>query len=136
MVNSGYSDDPTITNEAELGRRIPPLHFIPDLNTGRIRPSTAAFKDHQNGSPMSVLLADVLIGSGRGPLDVLANFDYFALASITAGLARACRQGVARRPLPDELAHAEVFGKKTYGARKRFVAESSWIIPPPTSMIS
>ncbi len=130
MVNSGYSDDPTIANEAELWRRIPPWHFIPDLNTSRIRPSTAAFKDHQNGSPMSVLLADVLIGSGGGPLDVLANYDGFALASITAGLARDCGQGVARRPLLHEPAHAEVFGKKTRGVRKRFVDRSYWVVAP------
>ena len=50
-------DDPTIPDLAELWRRIPPWHLVKDDNLGRVRPSSAAFDNHPNGSPMSVLLA-------------------------------------------------------------------------------
>ena len=57
MPYDHYSDDPTIPDDAELWRRIPPWHFFHDANLGQIRPWSAAFEDHPNGSPMSVLLA-------------------------------------------------------------------------------
>src|SRR5438876_11908353 len=100
MENDGYSDDPTIPDEAELWRRIPPWHFVKDENLGQIRPSKAAFDNHPNGSPMSVVLADVVVETGRGPDAVLAGHRGFALAAITAGLARGGQEGVAREALP------------------------------------
>jgi hypothetical protein len=133
MGNGGYSDDPTIHDEAELWRRIPPWHFVKDENVGQVRPSKAAFDNHQNGSPMSVVLADVVTESGRDPSAVLAGHEGFALAAITAGLARQCEQGVARGPLSDEPAHAVVFGKKTDGVKKRLARGSRWIVPPSAS---
>jgi hypothetical protein len=60
-----YVDDASIADGAELWRRIPSWHFIYDENLGRMRPSTAAFEDHPNRSPMSVLLADVIFRGGR-----------------------------------------------------------------------
>jgi hypothetical protein len=57
MIIDSYIDDPTISDETELWRRIPPWHFFHDENLGRIRPSSAAFENHPDGSPMSVLLA-------------------------------------------------------------------------------
>jgi len=57
MPYDHYSDDPTIPDDAERWRRIPPWHFFHDENLRQIRPSSAAFEDHPNGSPMSVLLA-------------------------------------------------------------------------------
>ncbi len=62
MRTSSYADDPSIRDEAELLRRIPPEHVVPDQNQGAIRISSAAFKDHPNGSPMSVVLAEELAG--------------------------------------------------------------------------
>lgn len=131
MANAHYSDDVTILSPAELWRRIPPKHLVQDENLGRLRPSTAAFEDHPNGSPMSVALADVVIGTGRTPLGLLAGLEAYALASITAGLARECGQGVSREPLPNEPAHAVVFGRKTDRTRKRFSLECHWVVPPP-----
>lgn len=124
-----YEDDHTINDEDALWRRIPPLHFVPNAESG-IRISSAAFKDHPNGSPMSVDLAKVVTETGRGPEDIIRAHKDFALASITAGLARACRQGVARDPLPEEPAHALVFGKKTKAIRRKLASGSSWVIPP------
>lgn len=131
MSTASYADDPSIRDEAELLRRIPPQHFVPDQNQGGIRISSAAFKDHANGSPMSVVLAEELARTGRNPHDVLIGHDGFALAMITAGLARGCDQGVAREPLENEPAHAVVFGRKTHGIRRRLAAGARWMIPPP-----
>ena len=130
MGNGEYSDDSTILDEAELWRRIPPWHFVKDENLGQGRPSKAAFDNHPNGSPMSVVLADMVTESGRDPSTVLTGHEGFALAAITAGLARACEQGVAREPLSDEPAHAVVFGKKTDSVKKKLARGSRWIVPP------
>jgi hypothetical protein len=130
MPNAGYADDPTIPDPSELWRRIPPKQIVPDENLGGLRPSSAAFDNHRNGSPMSVHLADVLAELGRGPNTVLVGHDDFALAAITAGLARECGQGVARDPLPEEPAHGLVFGKKTKAVRKILALGYRWVIPP------
>lgn len=129
MTNDAHSDDPTISDEAELWRRIPPWHFVRDENTQRVRPSSAAFDDHPDGSPMSVLIAE----EAGAPNPVLANYEGFALASITAGLARMCKQGVARDPTPNEPAHALLFGKKSNSVRKQLAKQSHWVIAPPNS---
>jgi hypothetical protein len=93
----------------------PPWHFIHDENLGQIRPSSAAFEGHPNGSPMSVLLA----AEAGNPQNALVGHQGFALASITAALAREQGLGVARDPRPDEPAHAMVFGKKNKRISRR-----------------
>jgi len=131
MPNAGYVDDPTVPNDSELWRRIPPKLIVLDENMGRRRPSSAAFKNSRDGSPMSVFLADVLRELNRGPETVLAGHDDFALAAITAGLARECNQSVARDPLQGEPAHAVVIGKKTEAVRTKLALGSHWIVLPP-----
>ena len=80
MAFDEYSDDPTILDDAELWRRMPPWHFVDDRNLGQIRPSSAAIEDDPNGGPMSVIL-----GREAGdPQHALADHQGFALASITA----------------------------------------------------
>jgi hypothetical protein len=136
MADAGYADDITIPNEAELWRRVSPRHFVNDENLGIVRPSSAAFDDHPNGSPMSVYLAEVLIQMGRGPDTVLVGHNNFALAAITAGLARECGQGVARDPLPEEPPHALVFGQKTKPVSRKFALGSRWVVLPPQPQTS
>ncbi len=125
-----YVDDLTIKNEAPLWRRVPPHHFVFDDNRGTWRPSSAAFDDHPNGTPMSVVLGEDVAAASRTADSVLAGHEGFGLVSLPAGLARENRQGIVRRPLPDEPAHAEVFGKKTRGVRKALAKGSKWIVPP------
>lgn len=79
-----YGDDPTISDEAELWRRIPPWHVVSDQNSGQRRASSAAFDNDPDGSPMSVVLA----AESGGPAAALAGHPEYALATITAGLAR------------------------------------------------
>lgn len=125
-----YEDDPTIVDDAELWRRIPPWHVVEDKNRGGKRISKAAFEDHPDGSPMSVVLGGEVIASGRDAQSVVAGHAGFCLASVTAGLARSLNQGIMRKPLEEEPAHAEVFGKKTDSVRKRFARAAVWVIAP------
>jgi len=129
-VASLYEDDPSILNDDELWRRIPPWHVVEDGNRGGKRISKAAFEDHPDGSPMSVVLADEVKATGRDAHSIVEGYEEFCLASVTAGLARDLNQGVMRKPLDDEPAHAEVFGKKTDGVRKGFAREAVWVIGP------
>lgn len=130
MAERNYVDDPSVADAAVLWRRIPPWHFVLDENLGGFRPSSAAFENNPNGSPMSVVLADDVAASGRSPQDVLAGHAGFALAAFAAGLARECRQGVMRDPLPEEAAHALVFGEKPERVGRRIAKSATWVIPP------
>lgn len=130
MPDTAYGDDPTIANEAELWRRIPPRHFVFDENLGQVRPSSAAFDNHPDGSPMSVLLAGAVRAQSRAERDVLSGHDGFGLAAITAGLARRCDQGVAREPVPNEPVHAVVFGRKPKSIRRKLAKGSRWAVRP------
>lgn len=125
-----HVDDLSILEDEELWRRIPPWHIVEDRNLGRKRISKAAFEDHPDGTPMSVVLGQEVLAADRDAYSVISEHDKFCLASVTAGLARSLKQGVARSPLPDEPAHAEVFGKKTDGVRKRFAKNAKWVIGP------
>ena len=82
---SEFTEDKSIGDEEVLWRRIPPWHLIFDENLGRTRPSKAAFDDHPNGSPMSILLAAAVLESGRSAEQVLDAHNGFAMAAITAG---------------------------------------------------
>ena len=124
------TDDATILNDAELWRRIHPGWVVPDESADRMRVSSAAFANSRNGSPTSVLLATIVRETGRTDADVLAHFEGFALASLTAGQGRECKQEVARNPLPDEPAHAFVLGKKTKLAKRCLARSAVWVISP------
>jgi hypothetical protein len=128
---ANQADDPTIADEAPIWRRIPPWHVVFDENSRRFRPSSAAFEDHPNGTPMSVLLGEEVLNSGRSPESVLTAYEDFSLVSFSAQLAREIGQGIIRKPIPDEPAHAEVFGKKTASVKKAFSRRCEWVLPPP-----
>lgn len=132
MDYSNLEDDSTIRDECELLRRIPvkpKLNVIWDDNQSRWRPSSASFRDHSNGTPMSIVLKDELDKTGRDPAEVLIGHANFALASITAGFARNHQQRVAREPRPKEPAHGIVIGEKKKSGKKMAKA-ATWVIPP------
>lgn len=133
MSDEQYTDDTTIQDDIILWRRITKVQCIDDQNRGGKRPSSAAFYDHPNGTPMSVALEDVFfMKTSRDPNDYIKGYEnVVALASFTAGFARELGQKIIRTPLPEEPAHAEVPGKKTGSVRKKFAKKAQWIIPPP-----
>jgi len=82
---------------------------------------------------MSVYLSSVLASENRQASVVLAGHDGFALAAVSADLARSLSQTVHPDPLPDESSHAVVCGDKD--AKSRRVAKSLakaaiWIVGP------
>ncbi|MGH8188399.1 MAG: hypothetical protein ACREUC_17705 [Steroidobacteraceae bacterium] len=121
-----FVNDDTIANAESLLRRVPGRWWVYDDNLGRRRPTTAAFDDIE----MSVALETTLRARGYPPTAVLNSHEGFGLVSITAGLAREHGQAVARDPLPDDPAHAIVYGRKTDAARKRFSRECVCIVDP------
>lgn len=129
MADQSYADDPTIADDAALWRRIHPTWAVADENLGGLRVSSAAFENSPDGSPTSILIAETVRATGRGPEDVV--HEGYGLASLTAGHARECGQAVARDPLPDEPAHGLLAGSKTKSVRKRLAAAAAWIISPP-----
>lgn len=120
-----YQDDPTIDALALLWRRINPKHFVREKD-GTVRPSSAAFQDHPNGTPMSVVIAAECTHERA-----LTGYPGFGLAAITAGLARQHGQGIMRTPTEYEPAHADVFGPKLQNVKRALAKGSSWIVPPP-----
>ena len=130
MADHSYADDPTISDDAALWRRIHPSWIVEDENRSGVRVSSAAFDDSSDGSPMSVLLEAVVRETDRGVEGILSGFSSHGLASFTAGCARGCNQGVARDPLPDEPAHAFVFGPKSK-SNKRCLARRAVLIVQP-----
>ncbi|HUY33644.1 MAG TPA: hypothetical protein VMV69_12915 [Pirellulales bacterium] len=134
MAGGDYRDDLTISNDAVLWRNIPPRHFVLDENASAVRPSSAAFMDDPDNSPMSVLLGDEVLSSGRTAESIIANLEGFALAEFTASAVRECGQLVVRDPTDEEPAHALVVGdKKKRSIRRRIAENAKWLIPPGRS---
>ena len=74
MQNGPLSDDVSVLDDAELWRRIHPDLIIIDCNHpgGPVRrPSTGAFDNSSDEKAMSVLLAAVVLATGRTPKDTL-----------------------------------------------------------------
>jgi len=114
-----------------LLRRIPPRHFHFDENLGRVRPSSAAFEDDEDGDPMSVYREDVIHSEGGEASRVLVGYGGFAVASLTAGQFRSRTQTVFSDPLPEESAHCEICGPKPKATRRWFAQQALWAIAPP-----
>jgi hypothetical protein len=83
---------------------------------------------------MSVVLGQEVLDANRTPESVLSGHEGYGLASFTAGLARAKKQGIMRKPLPEEPAHAEVFGKKPRSVKNAFAKNCEWVLPPPETV--
>lgn len=128
-------NDPSVSSCSELWRRIHPKQIIFDESLGKIRPSSAAFKDSTNGTPMSVLSARLVSRSGRDEFSVLRPFPAEALAAFTAGFARSQQQGIELAPLENEPAHAHVFGSKEKRVRNEFAKRSIWAVEPDSKRL-
>ena len=123
-----FTDDPGIGAEELLLRRIPQVQWVYDGTQQRVRPSSAAFADHE----LSVDVAGLHVAAGRTVEAPLEGHAGCALASIAAGDARQRAQIVCLDPEPNNAAHALVVGKKTSGDRKHFARISSWVVDPST----
>lgn len=136
-VRDEWRDDPSVLDSENLWRRIHPAHIVPDANRGSLRPSSAAFGDSEDGSPMSVYLSSLVQQSDRRPADLLSDWRSFGLASIGAGNVRLLHLGVVRDPLPEEPAHGLVTGPKPRSVQRKLAKASTWVIlPSPTESLT
>ena len=126
MIDFDPDDDPSIPDEAKLLRRIPPIHFPGDRMTPG-RPSSAAFEDSPDGSPMSVNWEELC---HEHQFDSLEGHETFGLVSFTAGQARELGLSVFRWPLEGNPTHCGVARKKTKGIKKKLASESRWVVFP------
>jgi hypothetical protein len=122
-------DDLTIGGEAQLWRRVHPDWIVFDANVGRARLSSQAFQNLVDDK-LSVLLEEIVRAGGRTPLDVLAQYSGYCLASFSVGFARQYQQIVVRAPEPDEPAHCHLIGKKNKSVQRALAKQAEWVIPP------
>ncbi len=116
-------DDPGISDDDELLRRVPAYHWI-DCPGQRCRPSSLTFEDDPDGS-LSVDIARLTTLAA-----VLSGHAGYALIGFTARVARENGLIVVADPLPLNGAHAIVVGNKT-GSRRRALARLSvWVVAP------
>jgi hypothetical protein len=139
-----YKDDPSISDNDALLRRVPihPSQIVKDGNLGRYRPSSAAFSDHPDGSPMSVTLQTELENLGVPARQALIGYETtHVLVSFQASVARQYGQGIAREPIiagiqtdpifdAVQTAHGVVFGKKTKSTQRALAKAAIWVVAP------
>jgi hypothetical protein len=136
MSSAEYIDDPSIKDEDKLWRRIPPRHVFKDENLQKTRPSSAAFEDHPNGSPMSVFVERLVREADSSEMEVMLGHEEYALVAITAGFCRKLNLKISLEPHPDTPGHAVVFGNKTGSVKRKLAMEAIWIIPPTSEACS
>lgn len=141
MVVSQFEDDLSVLDDADLWRGIHRNRLGLDFcvyieKQKRYRPTSLAFQYGSKDNAISVLLADIVIASGRTANDVLDA--YAGLASLTAGQVRSMNHGVSREPTVAEEAHAQVFSKSSPVSvshskkiQRQMAKTSKWVIPPP-----
>jgi hypothetical protein len=128
MCQTARHDDPTITNEERLLRRVPLYQIVKDEDTGYARISSGAFKEKE----LSVNLESVLLGGG-GTVDAcLQKHQGYKLVSLTAGQVRQLQQIVCPDPEPpDNVSHGLVCGSKNSRRVHEGLRDSAqWVIPP------
>lgn len=125
------TDDSNIEADDQLFRRIPyqPAMIIRDDRLGVWRPTSAAFQDHPDGSPMSVDIASEMEAHNLTPQDCLHGHEStHALAAISVGIVRSIGLGVLKVPLDSNAAHGQVTGRKSRKNRKELARASDWIV--------
>lgn len=128
--DSLYPDDALVGDQAELWRRIHPTWWVKDENLGRGRISSAAFEDSRDRTPMSVTISDRLANKEEALVMFPQRFPGYGMASLTAGHARSCGQGVHPLPTQDDPAHAYVVGRKTDSTRRRLLRGTTVLLEP------
>jgi hypothetical protein len=131
MPDNQYPDNPSIKDTDQILRRIHPSHWIRDSNLGKIRPTSQAFKDSSDGTPMSINLNNLL----KSPEEAIEGYPGHLLVSFTAGFARhTLNQRVGPEPLPEDPSHGYVAGDKGKSNREKFANSADWVIKPAEAM--
>ena len=117
-----YIDDTNIDDDSELWRRLPSQWVDP--NTHRV--TSQAFQDSRDLTPVSVFIAFDL----SSPQEVIVDHPGYGVGTLTAGDARSCNQGVTRWPIPQNPAHAYIFGNKAKANRRCLASHCRIILMP------
>lgn len=123
-----YRNDPSIKDDADVWRRINPKWVKHDPAQGRLRPSSQAFQDSTDGTPLSVLLAADL----PGPHAALEGHEGYYLAALSVGFVRSLGFVVTRHPIRDQdpPGHAWIVGRKTSRFRTELARHATWVVGP------
>jgi len=118
----------TVPDHTALWRRVPnwPHWTVFDENLGRLRPSSIAFEDNQNGSAMSAFLE----GHGNTVQEVLVGHESFGVAAVTAGLVRSHGLSIVHDPLDGLPSHVEVPGPKPKKVKSALAKAALWVVEP------
>lgn len=116
-------DDGSVPDDDWLHRRIHPSQVVTDGNTGKLRPSSAAFKDPE----MSVDSEYLLHRAGLDWRFSLKDHPEHSLVRFRAGIARKNSLSVVPDPLPRNPAHVMVRGRKSPGTANRLRDASEWV---------
>lgn len=131
-------DDPTISDDVVLWRRITPNSLVPNDSGGK-RISSGAFQnasqDYHNSkmAPLGYTHSPAMstnFASKTTIHDILKDDNDNLVVSFTVGFVRKLNQGVLSTPLPDDPAHASVTGKKTKGIKRQFAEGCTWVKGP------
>ncbi len=127
-MNVEAGQEAAVPDQTALWRRVPnwPEWTVFDENLGRVRPSSLAFEDNRDGSPMSAFLE----GYGNSVEDVLLGHEAFYLAAISAGLVRANGLKIVHDPLDGLPSHVEMPGPKPKRVRSALAKAATWVAPP------
>lgn len=126
MCQSARQDDPTITADEWLLRRVHPKQLVKDDDTGKARVSTSVFRDKE----LSINIESVLRSNNEMAADCLRNYSHHLLVCFTAGQARFYQQIVCRDPLPLNLSHGLVCGSKSSRrVLEGLRASAVWVLP-------
>jgi len=127
MPTDEVHDDPTISDDERLWRRVFPAAVHENEEPGgELRAQSGAFRDHRG--PLSVD-----IGSLTTPDEVLGRAPGMRLAEFNAKVAREAGCKIQRDRLPDNRAHALIYGDGANGSltsrQAKAIAHRSRIIP-------
>ena len=133
MSSQTAADDLTIPDSAILWRRVRYDQTSFDHDQRRLRPSSKAFQDVEQGGvkALSVFLAEIEHAAGHTAGDILRNHPDFGLVAVTAGVMRACGLTIVRNPTQENPGHAHVVGKKTGSVRSKIAKSAQWVVEAP-----
>jgi hypothetical protein len=118
-------DDVSIGNDERLLHRVRPIDVILDSETGQRRPSSSSFRSKSN-------IISVDLASLTTPKKALAGYPQHALVEIEVGTIRSLGCKVVRDPLPDNPAHALLYGsgpegRMTKSQAREIVSQCRWV---------
>jgi hypothetical protein len=119
-------DDPGIPDSTHVWRRISPNWIKYDSAQERRRPSSQAFQDSRDGTPMSVFLESEL----STPAAALQGHTGYSLVALRVGYVRSLGLVVTRSPIrpEDPPGHAWVVGSKTASIRAKLARHATWVV--------